>query len=154
LQGDGEEEASEEGSPVRGGVDEAFLEFGDASTEFVRRISAREAIGRRRDPAAVEANVGLTKKVFSKWSVEIILSIYSLKAAGFGELKRLLRPISSQVLSKKLRELEGLGLLEREVVARRPTKVRYALSAKGELLAKLGEPVILYLRSSVADGRD
>ena len=128
---------------------EEFREFGETATAFVRKVSAQGAVSYRGEPSSVKHNVDTTKRVFSKWSVEIILSIYSLKSAGFGDLKRLLRGISSQVLSKRLRDLEELGFLEREVVTASPPKVRYTLSAKGELLAKIGEPVILYLQRSV-----
>jgi DNA-binding HxlR family transcriptional regulator len=97
----------------------------------------------------VKLNVNITKKVFSKWSIEILMSTYSLKAVGFGDLKRLLSGVSSRVLSKKLKDLEDLGLIEREVIESRPPKVRYTLSKRGEVLARLGEPVILYLRESM-----
>ena len=134
-------------------LEKEFRVFGDVATEFVRRASAEGAVSYRGDPGSLKANVNLTKKVFSKWSVETILAIYSLRTAGFGDLKRLLPGISSQVLSKKLRDLEELGLIRKEVVRPRPAKVRYTLSRKGELLAKIGEPVILYLRESVSPAR-
>lgn len=137
-------------SSARDGQLEAeFQDFAETATAFVRRASARGAVSRRGEPGSVKDNVDVTKKVFSKWSVEIILAIYSLRVAGFGDLKRLLRGVTSQVLSKKLRDLEGLGFVQREVIRGRPPKVRYSLSKKGELLAKIGEPVILYLRKSV-----
>ena len=97
---------------------------------------------------AVKDNLDVMKKVFSKWSIEIILSTYSLESVGFGDLRRLMKGISSRVLSKKLKDLEELGLIERSVIRSRPPRVRYTLSERGELLAKLGEPVIMYLRNS------
>jgi DNA-binding HxlR family transcriptional regulator len=129
-----------------------FREFGETATEFVKRVSGLGAISYRGDLISVKGNVDVTRKVFSRWSVEIILSVYSLKSAGFGDLRRLLGGISSQVLSKRLRDLEELGFLERSVTMSRPPKVRYSLSEEGELLAKIGEPVILYLRRSVGNG--
>ncbi len=130
-------------------LEREFQEFADAATSFVKQASTAGAMSYRGEAGAVEDNVSLTKKVFSKWSVEIILTVYSLKSAGFGEIKRVLHGITSQVLSKKLRDLEGLGFIQREVLRSKPPKVKYSLSKKGELLAKLGEPVILYLRKSV-----
>ncbi|MDG7008713.1 MAG: helix-turn-helix transcriptional regulator [Nitrososphaerota archaeon] len=126
-----------------------FQEFAEAATAFVKRASEDGAVSYRGEPRSVKDNVSLTKKVFSKWSVELILAIYSLRTAGFGDLKRLLHGITSQVLSKKLRDLEELGFVQREVIQSRPAKVRYSLSKKGELLAQIGEPVILYLRRSL-----
>ncbi len=130
-------------------LEKQFRDFGEASSAFVRMISAERGISNRGEPSAVKDNLVIMKKVFSKWSVEIILSTYSLKSVGFGDLRRLLEGVSSRVLSKKLKDLEELGFLERNVIETRPPKVKYTLSKKGELLAKLGEPVILYLRNSI-----
>jgi DNA-binding HxlR family transcriptional regulator len=147
-----EGEKSPDGAPSSGRdrrLEEEFEEFAEAASAFVRKASALAAVSYRGEPRSVMENVGVAKKVFSKWSIEIILSIYSMDEAGFGDLKRLLPGIASQVLSKKLRDLEELELLQREVIRSKPPKVRYTLSRKGELLAKIGEPVILYLRESV-----
>ncbi|MDE1852135.1 MAG: helix-turn-helix transcriptional regulator [Thaumarchaeota archaeon] len=132
-----------------GSLEGKFRDFGEVATDFVRQISSMGAVSYRGEPDAVKDNVSITKKVFSKWSIEIIMSTYSLKTVGFGDLKRLLNGISSRVLSKKLKDLEELGFLDREVIESRPPKVRYTLSKKGEVLAKLGEPVIMYLRKSI-----
>jgi DNA-binding HxlR family transcriptional regulator len=131
-------------------VEGRFREFGETASEFVKMVSAVEGISYRGEANAVRYNLDVMKKVFGKWSVEIILSTYSLKSVGFGDLRRLLNGISSRVLSKKLKDLEELGFLERSVIESRPPKVRYTLSEKGILLAKLGEPVIMYLRNSVS----
>lgn len=130
-------------------VENRFGEFGDAASAFVRTMSLAKDVSYRGEPSSVRDNLDVARKVFSKWSVEIIMSTYSLKSVGFGDLKRLLTGISSRVLSKKLKDLEELGFLRREVIVSRPPKVRYTLSKRGELLAKLGEPVILYLRESM-----
>jgi len=147
------------GEQVQKGVEDGeslesrFREFGEAASEFVRAVSAERGISYRGEANSVKDNLNVMKKVFGKWSVEIILSTYSLKSVGFGDLKRLLDGISSRVLSKKLKDLEELGFLERKVIESRPPKVRYTLSRKGELVAKLGEPVILYLRNSIGQKR-
>jgi len=130
-------------------IESRFGDFGEVASEFVRVVSAEEGISYRGRPSAVEDNLNVMKKVFGKWSIEIILSTYSMKSVGFGDLRRLLKGISSRVLSKKLKDLEALGFLEKSVIESKPPKVRYTLSKKGELLAKLGEPVIMYLRNSM-----
>jgi len=130
-------------------IESRFRDFGEAASEFVRMVSVEERISYRGEPSAVKDNLNVMKKVFGKWSIEIILSIYSMNSVGFGDLRRLLKGISSRVLSKKLKDLEELGFLKRSVIESKPPKVRYTLSKKGELLAKLGEPVILYLRNSM-----
>lgn len=130
-------------------LEKKFLEFGETASAFVRDISWVRGISHRGETSSVKVNVDITKKVFSKWSIEILMTTYSLKSAGFGDLKRLLSGISSRVLSKKLKDLEELGFVEREVIGSRPPRVRYTLSRRGEVLARLGEPVIMYLRQSM-----
>ena len=130
-------------------LERKFIEFGEAASAFVKQVSAAGAVSYRGEASSVKVNVDITRKVFSKWSIEILKSTYSLKSAGFGDLKRLLSGISSRVLSRKLKDLEELGFLKREVIEARPPKVRYTLSKRGEVLARLGEPVILYLRESM-----
>ena len=130
-------------------IESRFGDFAEAASDFVRVVSAEEGISYRGEANAVKYNLNVMKKVFGKWSIEIILLTYSMKSVGFGDLRRLLGGISSRVLSKKLKDLEELGFLERSVIESRPPKVRYTLSKKGELLAKLGEPVIMYLRNSM-----
>ena len=130
-------------------IERRFRDFGETASEFVRMVSAQEGISYRGEASAVKGNLNVMKKLFGKWSIEIILSTYSMKSVSFGDLRRLLEGISSRVLSKKLKDLEELGFLEKSVIESKPPKVRYTLSKKGELLAKLGEPVILYLRNSM-----
>jgi DNA-binding HxlR family transcriptional regulator len=134
-------------------LEERFREFGEKASVFVKEVSARHDFSYRGESSSLRDNVSITKKVFSKWSIEIIITVYSLREVGFGDLKRLLRGISSRVLSQKLKDLEEIGLLQREVMEGRPPSVRYTLSAKGETLAKLGEPVILYLRHEKGPAR-
>ena len=129
-------------------LEKRFQDFGEVATAFVKEVSATGAFSYRGEARSVKDNVSVTKMVFSKWSIEILTSTYSIKAAGFADLRRLLRGISPRVLSKKLKDLEELGFIQRQVIRTRPPKVRYTLSKKGEVLAKLGEPVILYLRES------
>lgn len=49
----------------------------------------------------------------------------------FGELRRLLVPISAKVLTTRLRELEERGLVTRAVLAGTPPAVQYALTPLG-----------------------
>ena len=49
----------------------------------------------------------------------------------FGELKRAVTGITQKVLTSKLREMEELGLLEREVYPQIPPKVEYTLTDIG-----------------------
>ncbi len=100
-----------------------------------------------RDPSrTVQLNLSVTKAIFGKWGIEILVAIYTLRAIGFEDLRRTLRPISSRVLSQKLKLLENTGLLKRTILNTRPPRVQYSLTEKGLMVATLGEPVLLYLR--------
>jgi len=63
----------------------------------------------------------------------------------FEELRKTLRPISSRVLSEKVKLLEDTGLVHRSILNTRLPRVQYSLTEKGLTVATLGEPVLLYL---------
>jgi DNA-binding HxlR family transcriptional regulator len=52
----------------------------------------------------------------------------------FAELARAVPGLSDRLLSQRLRELEGEGLVEREVEAGTPVRVTYSLTEKGSAL--------------------
>jgi DNA-binding HxlR family transcriptional regulator len=52
----------------------------------------------------------------------------------FGELVRAIPGLSDRLLSRRLRELEEEGLVEREVEAGTPVRVTYSLTEKGASL--------------------
>ena len=54
--------------------------------------------------------------------------------------------MSARILSVKLSRLKELGLVHREVLDTKPPRVQYSFTEKGLRVAKLGEPVFLYLR--------
>jgi DNA-binding HxlR family transcriptional regulator len=123
-----------------------FEEFADQSAEFARRI-VEQSDGRataRMDHALL--NLRIARTVFSKWSVEILTFLYIERAARFQEIRKALGDISARVLSLKLAGLETLGFVHRTVLDTRPPGVEYSLTEKGLHVAKLGEPVFLYLR--------
>lgn len=98
------------------------------------------------DPIA--ANGEISRAVFGKWSLDILTLLYLRESAGFQEIRRALGRISSRVLSSKLSRLQESGLLRRDVSPSRPPRVTYSLTDRGLTVAKLGEPVFLYLRLS------
>ena len=128
-------------------LDERFKELREAIAAWSKETFAlAKPFVPRRQSESAELNLMLVRTIFSKWSIEILTVLYTLKPMGFEGLRRSLKGISSRVLSKKLKMLEDRGLIEREVLNTRPPKVRYALTEKGLTISTLGEPVILYLR--------
>jgi len=59
-------------------------------------------------------------------------------ATRFTEIEALVHGLSARMLAVRLRELEGVGLVERIVEPTTPVSVRYRLSPRGrDLLASL-----------------
>ncbi|MFC4374022.1 winged helix-turn-helix transcriptional regulator [Nocardia halotolerans] len=59
----------------------------------------------------------------------------------FGEIRRLLAGVSEKVLTENLRQLEGSGVVRREVFAEIPPRVEYSLTALGETLRDALQPL-------------
>ncbi|WP_411801125.1 winged helix-turn-helix transcriptional regulator [Acidithiobacillus ferriphilus] len=64
----------------------------------------------------------------------------------FGDLRRDIGTITSKVLTTRLREMEALGVVAREVIPTSPPQVSYSLTALGrelkpvlEAMARVGE---------------
>jgi DNA-binding HxlR family transcriptional regulator len=128
-----------------------FRDFSELASKFSREVfpSPTDLAELTR---TAEANLTIAKTIFGKWSLEILVLLYSMKKLGFEQIRRTLHPISRRVLSQKLKSLEANGMVRRTVVSSRPLRVEYTLTEKGLVVAKLGEPVFLYLRLDL--GRD
>lgn len=127
-------------------IEEIFGRFREESTRFSKDLSQMlYAKSRATREAVANMNLILAKTIFSKWSIEILTILYARRAAGFGDIKKKLGLISSSILSQKLKKLEAVGLVQRSVINARPPKVLYSLTEKGLTVAKLGEPVFLYI---------
>jgi DNA-binding HxlR family transcriptional regulator len=67
------------------------------------------------------------------WTPDVIWNL-SEGARRFSELRRAMPTISAKVLSARLKDLEGRGVLRRSVLATTPPSVEYALTELGEEL--------------------
>jgi DNA-binding HxlR family transcriptional regulator len=138
------------GEPQPQKVERRFAELVETCSRFSREI-LRDAGWNGGslavlDPVAM--NVEIARTVFGKWSLDILTLLYMRQAAGFQEIRRGLGRISSRVLSSKLTRMQETGLIRRDVKPSRPPRVMYSLTDRGLTVAKLGEPVFLYLRLS------
>ena len=135
-------------------VQRRFSDLVDTCSRFARDI-VRDA-GWSGGSAAlfdpVIMNMEIARTVFGKWSLDILTLLYMRQSAGFQEIRRGLGRISSRVLSSKLARMQETGLIRRDVKPTRPPRVSYSLTDHGLTVAKLGEPVFLYLRLSSALG--
>lgn len=66
-----------------------------------------------------------------KWKLRIIYVLAFYEILRYGELKRLLSPITHKMLSTQLKELEKDGLINRREYQQIPPKVEYSLTQMG-----------------------
>ena len=77
------------------------------------------------------------KLIGGKWKIAIIY-VLSSGPRRFGEIKKALTPITQQMLTKQLREMENDNLINRKVYDVVPPKVVYSLTNFGNSF----EPVL------------
>jgi DNA-binding HxlR family transcriptional regulator len=72
-------------------------------------------------------------------------------ARRFGEYRRLVPGISDRMLSQRLKELESLMLLEREVVPTTPVQILYRPRRRGEELIAALQPLVVWGTRNLSD---
>ena len=121
-----------------------FRQFSESASKFSREVAPLPSGGSVAETA--ELNLQIAKAIFGKWSLEILVLLYTMKHLGFEQARKRLEGISRRVLSEKLKQLESMGLVQRRVLSASPQRVSYSLTDKGLIVAHLGEPVFLFLR--------
>lgn len=76
----------------------------------------------------------IVKMIGGKWKLRIIYMLAFHEVLRYGELKRLLAPITHKMLTAQLKELEKDGLIVRKEYHEVPLKVEYSMSEKGRNL--------------------
>lgn len=66
-----------------------------------------------------------------KWKLRILYFLGVHRILRYGELKKLLTPITHKMLSTQLKELENSGIIIRKQYNQIPPKVEYSISEKG-----------------------
>jgi DNA-binding HxlR family transcriptional regulator len=80
--------------------------------------------------------------VGKRWTGAILLVLMD-GPLHFSGIRQLVPELSDRLLSERLKELEGEGIVERRVLDGSPVRVEYSLTAKGEAL----EPALRELKS-------
>jgi DNA-binding HxlR family transcriptional regulator len=108
----------------------------------VTSTESTPARGRAR-PARVCPDFHAAVELIGKrWAGAIVWALAE-RPHFFAELTQTVPGLSDRLLSRRLRELEGEGLVERSVHPGSPARVSYALTDKGKAL----EPALRELRS-------
>ena len=93
----------------------------------------------------VDAAVDAFSIFSSRWTVEILATLYIAGDRRFNELRKLLRGISSRTLSDKLTKCTETGLVERVVETdKSPIRVTYRLTEHGRRCGQLLGPLVAY----------
>ncbi len=71
--------------------------------------------------------------VGKRWTGAILLVLVD-GPAHFSEIRALVPEISDRLLSERLKELDGEGIVDRSVIDDTPVRVEYALTDKGRAL--------------------
>jgi DNA-binding HxlR family transcriptional regulator len=83
-----------------------------------------------------------------RWQLSIIYAALT-GALRFNEFADAVAGISPRMLAERLRDLEGAGLLERNVIPSSPPTVEYRLTAKGHKLGPIMEAMRAYAEGPV-----
>ena len=94
----------------------------------------------------VDAAVEALNVFGSRWTIEILSTLYIAGPRRFNEMKALLEGISSRTLSDKLTLLASEGLIHRTVDEGPPIRVAYALSEHGIACGRLLSPLVAHLK--------
>jgi DNA-binding HxlR family transcriptional regulator len=74
----------------------------------------------------------LYELITKKYTYTILVILDKYGKLRFNELMRKIDGITQKMLSTRLKELEEVGLVRREVVAQEPVKVYYSLTTEGK----------------------
>lgn len=77
-----------------------------------------------------------TKIIGSKWTM-LILSVLFDNTRRFGQLQKEIDGINPKTLSKRLKELEKEGFINKKIYAQVPPKVEYSITKKGQVFRKV-----------------
>ncbi len=128
-------------------LQEAFLELARLAAEFSTKTFSLTESASRRDPStSAQINLRNSKSIFGKWNIEILTLLSTQREMRFQEIRRSLGSISTAILAQKLNSLQEKEMIRRSVLGTKPPRVRYAITERGLTLARLSEPLFLYLR--------
>ncbi len=83
-----------------------------------------------------------------RWQLQVIYAALT-GALRFNEFADAVAGISPRMLAERLRDLEGAGLLERNVIPSSPPTVEYRLTARGRKLGPVMEAMRAYAEGPV-----
>ena len=133
---------NEDFEALQQGIDQTISE----GTKIRQRLAQHSNQGPYNAEWEVEAAVEALHVFASRWTIEILATLYITGPRRFNEMKNMLSGISSRTLSDKLRFLTEEGLVNRVVTDGPPVKVSYELSSHGMTCGRLLSPLVAHLK--------
>jgi DNA-binding HxlR family transcriptional regulator len=114
--------------------------------------SAESAISADECIPAADSLARAFRLLGKRWNA-VVLGHLSGGPAGFRELSRAIDGISDSVLSDRLTELAGVGLITRNVAEGPPVAVSYELTERGRTLMPALEQIAFWAKDNLPDDR-
>lgn len=124
---------------------DAFRRHHAATVAFTDALREERCRRTGRFDAGVGETVDVLRPLVGPWNLELLFLLYVGGPQRFSALKRTLGGVSSRVLTDKVRHLADEGLLARRSEGR---AVTYALTPRGETVARHLHPIVFYLRNA------
>ena len=86
-----------------------------------------------------------------RWTGAIIFVLLKGRCR-YSDLRTAIPDLTDRMLSERLKELEQEGMVERCVIPDTPVRVEYALTGKGEALAKPVEALMMWAHAWLPEG--
>ena len=86
-----------------------------------------------------------------KWKLQILYELCIKCPMRFGELKKVLKPITNTALTNALKELEADELIQRIQYNEMPLRVEYSLTEKGRSIYPILEMMCSWARQYLQD---
>ncbi len=107
--------------------------------EYLLDLRGREIKPFIKEIMRADAPIDFVTEVIScKWMVDI-LSVLGVNSMRTNQLKKNMSGISNKVLSERLRKLEQMGFIHRDIIDETPPGVVYSLTKRGEEFIRLIE---------------
>ena len=87
-----------------------------------------------------------------RWTGAIVFVLLKGRCR-YSDLRAAIPDITDRMLSERLKELEQEGLVGRHVVPETPVRVEYALTARGEALARPVEALVAWAHEWLPEAR-
>ncbi|WP_222704622.1 winged helix-turn-helix transcriptional regulator [Thomasclavelia saccharogumia] len=105
-----------------------FMKSDLSAEQYLKKVLSTEVID---EQCPVHRTLNILN---GKWKTHIIFELCKHDSLRFGELKKLIPKITNSMLTSTLKDLEELGIIDREQFNEIPPHVEYSLTSKGKEL--------------------